>query len=147
VATQVAALRYQSQLTHSMAANTSQHQEHQMAQQSAVQDATHATLHQLIDNMNTLAFNASDTSCGCYVGHGYGGHGRGCGRMQGRGCGPPAYIGGIPHGGVFPQGGFPPTKGTIGSPMGAPPGPPGGFQGGDAGGPPPYRAPLAMNGR
>ncbi len=69
VATQVAALTYQSQLTQSTAAN--------MAQLSAVQDATHATLHQLIDGMNALVFNASDADHGRYVGHGYGGRGHG----------------------------------------------------------------------
>ncbi len=147
VATQVVALTYQSQLMQSMAANTSQHQEHQMAQLTAVQDATHATLHQLIDGMNALAFNVSDTGHGCYVGRGYGGRGHGHGYLQGHGCGPPAYIAGFPHGRGFPQGGFPPTMGTIGSPMDAPLGPPGGFQGGDPGGPPPYRTPPAMNGR
>ena len=146
VATQVADLTYQSQLTQSTAANTIQHQEHQMAQLSAVQDMTHATLHQLINGMTTLAFNARDANCGQYIGRGYGSRGGGRSRMLGCGCGPPAYIGGIPHGGGFPQGGFPPTMGPVGSPMGAPPGPPGLFQGGNAGSPPPYCAPLAMNG-
>jgi hypothetical protein len=141
--TQVGALTYQSQLTQSMAANTSQQQEHQMAQLSAAQDATHVTLHQLIDNMNALAFNVSDAGRCCYVGRRYGGHGRGCGCMQSRGCGLLAYIGGVPHGRGFPQGDFPPTIGT----MGTHPGPPGGFQDGDASGPPPYCAPPAMNGR
>jgi hypothetical protein len=75
VTTQVAALTYQSHLMQSTAVNTSQHQEHQMAQLSAVQDATHATLHQLIDGMNALAFNVSDTGHGCYIGCGYGGSG------------------------------------------------------------------------
>jgi hypothetical protein len=64
VATQVAALMYQSQLMQSMAANTSQCQEHQMAQLSAVQDAMHATLHQFINGMNALAFNASNAGRG-----------------------------------------------------------------------------------
>ncbi len=60
VASQVAALMYQSQLTQSTAANTRQHQEHQMAQLSAVQDVTHVSLHQLTDGMNVLMFNASN---------------------------------------------------------------------------------------
>ena len=64
VATQLAALTYQSQLMQSMAANTSQCQEHQMAQLSAVQDAMHATLHQFINGMNALAFNASNAGRG-----------------------------------------------------------------------------------
>jgi hypothetical protein len=130
-----------------MAANTIQCQEHQMAQLSAVQDETHVTLHQLIDGMNALAFNASSAGRDCYVGCGYGGRRYCRRRMQGRGRGPPAYDGGIPQVGGFPQGGISPTMGTVGSPMGAPPGPPGYFQGGDAGGPPPYCAPPAMNGR
>jgi hypothetical protein len=117
-----------------------------MAQLSAVQDATHATLHQLIDGMNALAFNVNNAGHGQYVGQAYGGRGRGCGRMQGRGHGPAAFVSGIPHSGGFPQGSFPPTMGPVGSPMGTPPGPPGGFQGGNASGPPLYRAPPAMNG-
>jgi hypothetical protein len=103
VATQVVALTHQSQLTQSTAANTSQCQEHQMAQLSAIQDATHATLHQLIDGMNALAFNVSDTGHGCYVGRGYGGCGCSLGYLQGHGCGLPAYIGGFPHSRGFPQ--------------------------------------------
>jgi hypothetical protein len=149
VATQVAALTYQSQLTQSTAANTSQHQEQQMAKISAIQDATHATLHQLIDGMSALAFNMSNAGCGWYVECGYDSRGRGRGCMQGRGRGPPAYVGGVPHNGGFLPGSFPPTMGYVGSPMGAPHGPPGGFSGGNAGGPggpPPYHAPPAMNG-
>ncbi len=60
VATQVAALTFQSQLVQSTAANTSQCQDQQMAQIVAVQDATHKTLHGLINRMNALAFNVSD---------------------------------------------------------------------------------------
>jgi hypothetical protein len=56
VATQVAALTYQSQLTQSTAANTSQRQAMQMAQLAANQDAQHATMHQLINGMNAMAF-------------------------------------------------------------------------------------------
>ncbi len=66
--------------------------------------------------------------------------------MQGHGCSPPTYVGGIPHGRGFPQGDFPPTMGPVGSPMGAPPGPLGGFQGGNTGGSPLYSAPPAING-
>jgi hypothetical protein len=146
VATQVAALTYQCQLTQSTAANTSQHQEQQMAQLSAVQDATHATLHKLIDGMNALVFNASNAGRGRYIGQGYGSHGCGRGCMQGRGCGLPGYVDGIPHNVGSPQGSFPPTMGHVGSPMGPPHDPPGGFQGGNAGGPPLYCAPPAMNG-
>jgi hypothetical protein len=67
------------------------------------------------------------------------GHGRGCSCMQGRGPGPPAHIGGFPQDGGCPQGGFPPTMGTIGCPIDTP--------GRPAGGSPLYRAPPAMNGR
>ncbi len=107
VTTQVAALTYQSQLMQSMAANTSQHQDMQMAQLAANQDVQHATRHQLIDGMNAMAFNMSDAGPGCFAGRSYGGRSRG-GRshMQGCGHGPPAYIGGYPQGGGIPQGGF-----------------------------------------
>jgi hypothetical protein len=97
--------------------------------------------------MNARAFNASKAGHGRYVGRGYGGRGCGCGRMQGRGCGLLAYVGGIPQGGGFPQESFPSTMGHLGSPMGTPHGPPGQFQGGNAGGPSPYPAPPMMNGR
>jgi hypothetical protein len=110
VDTQVAALTYQSQLMQSTAANTSQRQDMQMAQLMANQDAQHATIHQLIDGMNAMAFNMSDAGPGRFAGCGYGGrsHG-GCSRMQGCNRGHPAYISGYPQGGGIPQGGFPPT--------------------------------------
>jgi hypothetical protein len=141
VTTQVAALTYQSQPMQLMAANTSQRQDMQMAQLAANQDVQHATMHQLINEMNAMAFNMSDAGCSHFAGHGYGsrGHG-GHSRMQGCGCGPPAYIGGYPQGGGIPQGGFPPT---MGCPMGASHGPPVGFSGTTAGGIPPYCAPVA----
>jgi hypothetical protein len=136
VATQVAALTYQSWLTQSKAANTSQCQDQQMAQIAAVQGATHKTLHHIIKGLNAFTFNVSNAGPECYVGCGYGGQGFGCGRMQGRGCSPPAYSN------RFRQGRgnvIPPILGNGG-------GPPGGFHGGPAGVPPPYRAPLAMTG-
>jgi hypothetical protein len=114
VATQVAALMCQSQLTQSTAASTSQHQEHQMAQLSAVQDVAHATLHQLINGMNAVVFNVSDAGRGHYIGCRYGGRRCSHSCMQGRGCGLLANIGGFPLGRGFPQGGYPPTMGTIG---------------------------------
>jgi hypothetical protein len=76
VATQVAALTYQSQLMQTTAANTSQCQEQQMALLSAGHDATHATLHQLIDGMNALALNVGYAGRGKYIERGYGGRGR-----------------------------------------------------------------------
>ncbi len=139
VAAQVAALTYQSQLTQSTAANTSQCHDMQLAQLAANQDAHHATMHQLIDGLNAVAFNISNAGCGTgrfgggsrrYVGHKHGG--RSC--MHGCGRGPPAYI---RH---YPQGGFPHT---MACPIGVPPGLPGGFQNNAAGGIPPYRPPAA----
>jgi hypothetical protein len=135
MATQVAALTYQSQLTESTTANNSQRQEQQMAQIAAVQSATHETLHHIIAGMNALALNVSDAGCGCYVGRGYAGHGLGQNLTQGRGYFSPAYIGGYPQGSGFPQGGGFPLNG-----------PPGGFQGGLAGSLPLFRAPPVMNG-
>jgi hypothetical protein len=97
-------------------------------------------MHQLIDELNAVAFNISD------AGHGIGRFsrgdcryiGRGCsirGRMQGCGRCPPAYIGG------YPQSGFPHT---MGCPMGgAPPGPPGGLPDNAAGSIPSYCSPTA----
>jgi hypothetical protein len=144
VATQVAALTYQSQRTQSKAANTSQRHDMQLAQLAANQEAHHTTMYQLIDSLNAIAFNIGNASgrIACFGGggRGYAGRGRG-GRshMQGRSRGPPNYIKG------YPQGGFPPT---FGRPIGTHPGLPGGFQSHAAGGVPPYR-PLAatvMNG-
>jgi hypothetical protein len=78
VATQVAALTFQSQLTASTAATTMQRQEQQLAHLAAVQDATHATLHGIIEGLNAVAFNVSDGGRG--TGHAYAG-----GRRYGRG--------------------------------------------------------------
>ena len=77
VATQVAALTFQSQLTASTAATTMQRQEQQLAHLAAVQDATHATLHGIIEGLNAVAFNVSDAGRG--TGRTYAG-GRGYGR-------------------------------------------------------------------
>jgi hypothetical protein len=111
----------------------------QLVQLAANQEAHHATMHQLIDGLNAVAFNISDAGRG--IGH-FGGGGRGyVGRrqggrscMQGRSRGPPTYIGG------YPQGSFPPT---MARPIGVPPGLPGGFHGNAAGGVPPYCPPAA----
>jgi hypothetical protein len=144
VATQVAALTYQSQLTQTPAANTIQRQEQQMAQIAAVQGTKLDTLHHIIAQLHTLLFNASNAGRQCYVGHN-----QGCTCGRGRGHNPPVYVRGSPQGGGFPQGGdSPPTMGAGGhSPGLIMPGPPGGFQGGPIGGPPPYHAPPpVMNG-
>ncbi len=140
--TQVAALTYQSQLTHSMATNTGQRQEMQLTQIATNQEAHHATMHQLVDGLTAVAFNISNAGHGIgrFGGRGYAGHGQnGHGRMQGRWCSPPTYIGG------FPQGGFPPT---MARPFSIPARLHGGFQGDTASGVPPYRPPAAsaMNG-
>ncbi len=144
VATQVAALTHQSQLMQSMTANTSQRHDMQLAQLAANQEVHHATMHQLIDGLNAMAFNISNAGCDtrCFSGGGRGyigrGHG-GCSHMQGRSRDPPAYIGG------YPQSGFPPI---MGCPFGTPPGLPGDFQGDAAGSIPPYHPPAGpvMNG-
>jgi hypothetical protein len=85
VATQMAALTYQSQRMQSMAANTSQRHDMQLAQLAANQEAHHATMHQLIDSLNAIAFNISDAGrgIGCFGGGGRGYEGRGRG---GRSC-------------------------------------------------------------
>jgi len=64
VASQMAALTYQSQLTASTAATTTQRQEQQLAKLTAAQEATHATLHQIIHGLNAVAFNVSDAGAG-----------------------------------------------------------------------------------
>jgi hypothetical protein len=64
VASQMAALTHQSQLTASTAATTMQRQEQQLAHLAAVQEATHATLHQIIHGLNMVAFNVSDAGGG-----------------------------------------------------------------------------------
>ena len=77
VATQVAALTYQSQLTQLTAATTGQRQKMQLAQFAAVQEAQYATMHQLIEGLKAVAFNVSN------AGHGFarfGDRGGSCGR-------------------------------------------------------------------
>ncbi len=60
VANQVAALRYQSQLRASTAATTNQCNTQQLLAIEANQQATHSTLHQIIAQLNTVTFNASN---------------------------------------------------------------------------------------
>ncbi len=122
---QVATLTYQSQSTASTTATTTQHNKQKLAAIKATQHATHASLHQIIAQLNAVTFNQSDAGCGCFVGHG---HGRATRRgfAWGNGGGPPPYVGSDFQGGGFsrspppPRGGFPPG---------------GGFQGGFPGGP------------
>jgi hypothetical protein len=71
VATQVAALTCQSQLTAPTAANSSQRQDIQLAHLAAQQNMMHENMHQLITGLNVVAFNVSN-------------EGRGVGRFTGR---------------------------------------------------------------
>ncbi len=64
VATQVAALTYQSQLIQTTAATTGQRQEMRLAQLATAQEAQHATMHQLIEGLNAVAFNVSNAGRG-----------------------------------------------------------------------------------
>jgi len=63
VANQVSALAYQSQMTASTAATTTQRNS-QLAAIEANQQATHGTLHQIIAQLNAVTFNASDVGRG-----------------------------------------------------------------------------------
>ena len=64
VKNQLAALTYQSQMTASTAANSTQHNAQQLANIEANQQATHSTLHQIIAQLNAVTFNASDAGRG-----------------------------------------------------------------------------------
>ncbi len=133
VATQVAALTYQSQLTQSMAATIGHRQELQLAQLVATQEAQHATMHQIIEGLNAVAFNASDAGCGMPT---FGGRGGNRGH-NGPGRGPRSG-GGPSFGGLSYNGGYTPPNMTHAAGI-----PPfsihGRFQGDTAGGVPPYR--------
>lgn len=138
VASQVAALTYQSQLTATTAATTSQRQEQQLAHLAAVQDATHATLHQIIDGLNAVAFNVSDGgghnarySGGrgdgrnyAIRGGRYGGRGRSMFPNQGTAMRQHAFPGGNAVGGVPPY--RPPAQVYAPAVYAQPVGPPGG---------------------
>jgi hypothetical protein len=112
VATQVAALTHQSQLTLSNIYNTSQHHANQMAHIAAQQDLMHQNMHQIVAALNTVTFNVSNEghSIGRHAGRQARGHGR---SSCGQGHGPPMYAicgNGYNPGGGFPHvGGFPPT--------------------------------------
>jgi hypothetical protein len=64
IATQVATLTYQSQLTASTAANTSILQEQQLAHLASQQNLIHGNMHLLINGLNTVAFNISNEGHG-----------------------------------------------------------------------------------
>jgi hypothetical protein len=110
----------------------------QLAQLAAAQEAQHATMHQLIEGLNAVAFNVSNAGRG--FAH-FGGRGSsrgryGCGGGQGRGGGPP--FGGSSYSGGFTQGRYPMP---MAHPINAPSGVPGRFQGGTTFGVPQYRPP------
>ena len=124
-----------------------QSQETQLAHLAAVQDATHATLHHIIEGLNAVGFNVSDT--GRRIGR-FGGRGGGSCNRQDRGCfqghgqvptyanvGPVASVGPVFHNGGAQFGGFPCMAAH-------PIGMPGGFQGNATCGVPPYRPPAAV---
>ncbi len=136
VSNHLAALTYQSQMTASTAATTTQRNSQQLANIEANQQATHSTLHQIIAQLNAVTFNASDAGRGhqAFQAQGFQ-QGRGRGRTQGGGGrgrgfgrGPPQYVGGsFPHF-PTPQGrGVPPAPQGGGFPQGF-----GGQQGGPA---------------
>jgi hypothetical protein len=78
VATQVAALTYQSQMTASSMANTSQCAEQQFAHLASQQNMMHKNMHQIIVLVSTLSFNQSNAEHGRAVGNNFEGNG-GCG--------------------------------------------------------------------
>ena len=122
VATQVAALTYQSQLMANTATNTSVCQEQQLAHLVAQQNMMHKNMHQIIAGLNAVRFNQRDKcrGAGCFAPRGFsrGYRGRACGRGSRsycrHGCSPSVF-------GFDPVGGFPPT---VGGPPGVR-GPPG----------------------
>jgi len=64
VATQMAALTYQSQLTATTAANSSQKMVQYMQKLAHQQDLLHQNQHQMMDQMVALFFNQSNAGCG-----------------------------------------------------------------------------------
>jgi hypothetical protein len=112
VATQVATLTYQIQLTASTAANTSIRQEQQLAHLASQQSLMHENMHQLIDGLNAVAFNISNEGRGvrCYApwgnysrGYSDRSQGHGCTITRGRPFAPNAYGGSFPTGrSIFP---------------------------------------------
>jgi hypothetical protein len=121
-----------------MAATTGQRQEMQPAQLAAAQEAQHATIHQLIEGLNAVAFNLSNAGrdFACFGGRG-GSRGRNrriC--VEQRGGGPP--FGGSLYIGEFIQDGFPmPMAHPVNTLFGVP----GRFQGSTAFGVPQYHPP------
>jgi hypothetical protein len=82
VTTQVAALTYQSQVTTSTVATSSQHAEQQFAHLASQQNLMHEIMHQIIAQVNALSFNQSNAGRGCFAGNSFDGNG-GRGHYQG----------------------------------------------------------------
>ena len=124
VATQMAALTYQSQLTATTAANSSKQMNQYIQSLANQQDLLHQNQHQMMEQMAALSFNQSDAGRGIgrqgrgqlqppaqftHSGYGRGGQaapngfrrggGQGRGRGRGRGQGPPGFATG--HGPPF----------------------------------------------
>jgi hypothetical protein len=92
VVTQVAALTYQSQLTASTAANSSQRKEVQLAHLASHQKLMQKNMHKLIAGLNAVNFNVIDKGCGVgrfshrgNYGGGYGSQSRGRSRPSPQG--------------------------------------------------------------
>ena len=101
VATQVAALTHQSQITSSTLANTSQCHDQQMAHIASQQDLMHQNMHQIIAAWKAVTFNASNKGRG--IGRYAGGQGCGCAcQARGREHSLPMYA--IGGGGFNPSG-------------------------------------------
>ncbi len=82
VATQVAALTYQSQFTTSIVANLLQWAKQQFAHLASQQNLMHENMHQIIVQVNSLSFNQSITGWGRLGSFNSGGRGRGGSRRQ-----------------------------------------------------------------
>jgi hypothetical protein len=121
VATQVAALTYQSQLIQTTAATTGQRQEMQLAQLAAAQEAQYATMHQLIEGLNAVAFNVRNAGRGFARFGGRGSSRSHYGRGGGQQCGGGPPFGGSSYSGGFTQGRYPtPMAHPINAPSGVP---------------------------
>jgi len=86
VSNHLAALTYQSQMTASTAATTTQRNSQQLTNIEANQQAMHSTRHEIIAQLNAVTFNASDAGRGnqAFQAQGFQ-QGRGQGFQQGRG--------------------------------------------------------------
>ncbi len=71
VATQVAALTYQSQMTVSTTANISQPAEQQFAHLASQQNMMHENMHQIMAKVNALSFNQSNAGLWAHCMHNF----------------------------------------------------------------------------